>query len=40
MGVVRKRVGFSIFGCSIMTPSPGQCEEIVAQSLVVFYAGI
>jgi len=40
VGVVRKRVGFAIFGCYIMTSSPGQRTRIVSQSLVVFWAGI
>jgi len=34
VGVVRKSVGFAIFGYSFMASSPGQWAEIVAQSLV------
>jgi len=36
VGVVRKRIDldFAFFGCSIMTSSPGQWAEIVAQNLV------
>jgi len=33
---LERRVAFAFFGCSIMTSSPGQWAEIVAQSLVVF----
>jgi len=36
VSIVRRRVAFAFFGCSIMTSSPGQWAEIVAQSLVVF----
>ena len=36
MDVVRIGVCFTIFGFSVMTSSPGQCAEIVAQHLVVF----
>jgi len=36
VGVVRKKVGFAFFGCSVMTSSPGKRTRIVAQSLVVF----
>jgi len=39
MGLARKR-GFAFFDYSFMTSSPEQWAKIVAQSLVVFLAGI
>ena len=40
LGIVEMREGLRFVGLSFVTSSPGQWAEIVAQTLVVFLAGI